>query len=49
MPLVSFYTPMKTLENQIFSDFFRGYSKKTSGGMKNDKLFCERLRIFQQT
>ena len=27
MPLVSFYTPLKTLENQRLSDVFRGYRK----------------------
>ena len=28
MPLVSFYTPLKTLENLWFSDVFKGYRKK---------------------
>ena len=28
MPLVSFYTPLKTSENQTFSDVFRGYRKR---------------------
>ena len=28
MPLVSFYTTMKILENQRFSDVFRGYRKR---------------------
>ena len=29
MPLVSFYTPLRTWENQRFSDVFRGYRKST--------------------
>ena len=28
MPFVSFYTPLKTSENQRFSDVFRGYRKR---------------------
>ena len=28
MPSISFYTPCKTLENQRFSDVFRGYRKR---------------------
>ena len=34
MPLVSFDTPLKTSENQRFSDVFRGHRKRPVAGTK---------------